>query len=632
MGGRLSKGSSRPKKSSSHTNYYGGSGGGLIKSNVESKPQVGENREKQSDELKEPNNSFRESRVMDGYGSSDDEFYDGIPRFSRDLSRKSRSFRSKAKVSEVSSRLGRAGSLGLGKAVDVLDTLGSSMTNLNTSSGFVSGVTIKGNELSILSFEVANTIVKGQSIMLSLSKRSIRQLKEQVLPSEGIQHLVSTDMEELLRIVADDKREELKLFAGEVVRFGNRCKDPQWHNLDLYFEKHSKEPPKQKEEADSVMQQLMTVVQYTAVSIILPLLKELYHELHMLDRLEQDQQLLKYQVTDISAHKGETRKGDIKTQRKQVRNLKKKSLWSRSMEEVMGKLVDIVLFLNREIHNAFTSADGNTTSNGSPSIKQRLGPAGLSLHYANIVLIIDSLVARSNSMPANTRDTLYQSLPPNMKSSLRSKLQSFHVKEEFTVTEIKAEMEKTLQWLVPIAMNTAKPINGSDSYPNLVQLVRFGRNMSEANRRSTTVTDIIRIDTLHYADKEKTEVYILDLVLWLNHLINQTKGVAGGGPGVSSPMKAPIQSAANQNAASTTTPPAISIEDQQTRAVSENQDMESVENMLLKQERLSESSDHNLKMGTDEIDQKHTCGVPVIDFGVDKEKALDVIDRVDARA
>jgi hypothetical protein len=32
-------------------------------------------------------------------------------------------------------------------------------------------------------------------------------------------------------------REELKIFSGEVVRFGNRCKDPQWHELDRYFEK-----------------------------------------------------------------------------------------------------------------------------------------------------------------------------------------------------------------------------------------------------------------------------------------------------------------------------------------------------------------------------------------------------------
>jgi len=33
-------------------------------------------------------------------------------------------------------------------------------------------------------------------------------------------------------------------------------------------------------------------------------------------------------------------------------------------------------------------------------------------------------------MPANTRDTLYQSLPPNIKLTLRSKLPTFHVAEE----------------------------------------------------------------------------------------------------------------------------------------------------------------------------------------------------------
>ncbi|KAF9605662.1 hypothetical protein IFM89_018005 [Coptis chinensis] len=63
--------------------------------------------------------------------------------------------------------------------------------------------------------------------MQSLSKENIEHLKEVVLPSEGVQCLVSKDMEDLLRIAAADKREELKIFSGEVVRFGNRCKDPQ---------------------------------------------------------------------------------------------------------------------------------------------------------------------------------------------------------------------------------------------------------------------------------------------------------------------------------------------------------------------------------------------------------------------
>lgn len=128
-------------------------------------------------------------------------------------------------------------------------------------------------------------------------------------------------------------------------------------------------------------------------------------------------------------------------------------------------------------------------------------------------------VSRSSSVPSNTRDALYQGLPPSIKSSLRSKLLSFQVKEEvcilytyykgeiclyvwspcvytcgcrhlrfvwvenllqakllpsfnfmyllihnlpqmvflqLTIPQIKAEMEKTLQWLVPIATNTTK--------------------------------------------------------------------------------------------------------------------------------------------------------------------------------
>lgn len=38
-------------------------------------------------------------------------------------------------------------------------------------------------------------------------------------------------------------------------------------------------------------------------------------------------------------------------------------------------------------------ADSDTPVNGSVSDHQRLGPAGLALHYANIVMQIDALVS-----------------------------------------------------------------------------------------------------------------------------------------------------------------------------------------------------------------------------------------------
>ncbi|KAH1065063.1 hypothetical protein J1N35_030050 [Gossypium stocksii] len=570
------------------------------------------------------------------YGTSADDINDGIPRLSRVLSDKSRSTKSKqvtaAKVSEVGSLLGRAGTAGLGKAVEVLDTLGSSMTNLNLSSGFTSGVTTKGNKIAILAFEVANTIVKGANLMQSLSKENIRHLKEVVLPSEGVQNLISRDMDELLRIAAADKREELKVFSGEVVRFGNRCKDPQWHSLDRYFEKLGSEltPEKQlKDEAEAIMQQLMSYVQYTA---------ELYHELHALDRFEQDyRRKLQEEDNSTAVQRGDSLailKAELKSQKKHVRSLKKKSLWSRILEEVMEKLVDVVHFLHLEIHEAFGSAGGDKPVKASVNSHKKLGSAGLALHYANIITQIDTLVSRSSSVPPNTRDSLYQGLPPTVKSALRSRLQSFQIKEELTVPQIKAEMEKTLQWLVPIATNTTKAHHGFG------WVGEWANTGSEVNRKPAGQTDLLRIETLHHADKEKTEVYILDLVVWLHHLVTQVRACNGG---IRSPVKSPIRSP-NQKMVQLTqkpTSPMLTVEDQEmlrdvskrknTPGISKSQEFDTAKTRLSKHHRLSKSSNHSPTSETkkDPFPIRRLSSVPFIDFDIDRIKALDVIDRVD---
>ncbi|TYG56902.1 hypothetical protein ES288_D08G100700v1 [Gossypium darwinii] len=89
-------------------------------------------------------------------------------------------------------------------------------------------------------------------------------------------------------------------------------------------------------------------------------------------------------------------KADMKSQRKQVRNLKKKSLWSISLEEVMEKLVDIVHYLILEIHCAFGSNEDQKSPEESESGHQRLGPVGLALYYVNIILQVDTLVSLSS--------------------------------------------------------------------------------------------------------------------------------------------------------------------------------------------------------------------------------------------
>ncbi|KAI7729485.1 hypothetical protein M8C21_026390 [Ambrosia artemisiifolia] len=391
----------------------------------------------------------------------------------------------------VSTFLGKASSVGL----EVLDTLGSSMTSLNTHSGFVSNSALRGNKVSILAFEVANTIVKGSNLMQSLSDESIQFLKKEILHSKGVQFLVSTDMKELLKIAAADKREEFEIFSREVVRFGDMCKDPQWHNLDRFFDRLDSDPVTNgqlREEAEVTMQELADLAQHTS---------ELYHEYHALDRFEQDYRRKLEEVESLNLpRKGESvmiLQSELKHQRKVVRNLKKKSLWSKNLGEVVEKLVDVVTFIHQAIAEAFEENASMSTKNDKETNKnpERLGAAGLALHYANLITQMDNIASRPTSLPPNMRDTLYNGLPASVKAALRSRLQALDSNE--AVSPFPYVAHQGFGWVGEWA-NTGN---------------EFGRKTAGSN-------NIIRLQTLYHADKQKMDRYILDLVILLHRLIS----------------------------------------------------------------------------------------------------------------
>ncbi|GFY86248.1 elongation factor G, putative [Actinidia rufa] len=403
------------------------------------------------------------------------------------------------KVPQMSSFLGRAGIVGLERAVEVLDTLGSSVSNLNSQSGFISGMGSRGNRISILAFEIANTIAKGGNLMQSLSQENVQFLKKEVLHSEGVQQLVSTDMKELLSIAAADKREECEVFSREVIRFGDLCKDPQWHYLGRFFSKLDSEhafPKQQREDAETTMQELTTLAQHTS---------ELYHELNTLDRFEQDYQRKLEEAESLHLpRKGESvmiLHSELKHQRKLV----------------VEKLVDIVTFIHQEILEAFGDNGLVVVGEGHTNKKpERLGVAGLALHYANIIIQIDNIASRPTSLPPNMRDQLYHGLPNNVKLALRSRCQT-ETKEELTIPQIKNEMEKTLQWLVPVATNTSKAHQGFG------WVGEWANTGNEFSKKGDTCNSVIRLQTLYHADKQKTDQYILELATWLHHLISAVR-------------------------------------------------------------------------------------------------------------
>jgi hypothetical protein len=92
---------------------------------------------------------------------------------------------------------GRAGE----RAADVLDNIRNRLLKWNPNNGLAP----RGNRISILAFEVANTIARGANLLQSLSEENIQALKKEIL-HPGVQQLVSTDIKELLSFAAADKR------------------------------------------------------------------------------------------------------------------------------------------------------------------------------------------------------------------------------------------------------------------------------------------------------------------------------------------------------------------------------------------------------------------------------------------
>ncbi|QCD98734.1 uncharacterized protein LOC114193128 [Vigna unguiculata] len=400
---------------------------------------------------------------------------------------------------------GRAGE----RAVEVLDTLGSSVPKLSNSNGFGSAVAPRGNRISILAFEVANTINKGAILFQSLSEENIQFLKKEILQSEGLQQLVSTDTKELIGLVEADKREEFNAFSREVARFGNMCKDPQWHNLERYFSRlhmdilDNMQP---RVEAENTMQELITLSHSTA---------ELYHELTSLERFEQDYQNKIKEMESLNLPlNGDSLTAfqiEIKHQRKFVRSLKRKSLWSRRLEEIVEKLVDIVTHMDQAIFE-FLGNHGTTSVNSCKG-SERLGEAGLSLHYANIINQINMIASRPTVLPPNMRDTLYHGLPNNIKNALPSRLQNSDAMKQLSINEVKAEMDKTLQWLTPFATNTTKAHQGFG------WVGEWANTSTEFCENTIKENKLIRLQTLYYAEKQKIDFYIIELLTRLHYLV-----------------------------------------------------------------------------------------------------------------
>ncbi|CAN1241741.1 Protein PSK SIMULATOR 2 [Linum perenne] len=147
--------------------------------------------------------------------------------------------------------------MGLEKTLEVLDTLRSSMSNLNAQSGFISSMTSRGNKISLLAFEVANKVSKGANLFQSLSEENVNFLKKEILYSEVLKN------KDLIHVYVSTVKKQFDVFSREVIRFGDLCKDPIGITWDNTFQELSTNK-KMREVAEMIVHELTTLVQHAS--------------------------------------------------------------------------------------------------------------------------------------------------------------------------------------------------------------------------------------------------------------------------------------------------------------------------------------------------------------------------------
>lgn len=137
-----------------------------------------------------------------------------------------------------------------------------------------------------------------------------------------------------------------------------------------------------------------------------------------------------------------------------------------------------------------------------------LGEAALALHYANIVVLIERLASSPHMIGPDERDVLYNMLPMNIKTALRGRLKAYAktlVSSAYDVSLAERwnlALTQILGWLSPLAHN----------------MIRWQSERNFEKEDVVSRTNVLLVQTLHYANRAKTEAAITELLVGLNYV------------------------------------------------------------------------------------------------------------------
>ncbi|XP_057758836.1 protein PSK SIMULATOR 3 [Arachis stenosperma] len=427
----------------------------------------------------------------------------------------------------------------------------------------------KSKRVAVLSFEVAGVMSRLLHLYQSLSDAAVVRLRNDAVSLEGALKLVSNDESFLLRLARAELAESVRVAAGSVSRLSCMCHDPflrSFHRVFTEFANSGYDPhawtltnPKEIEAKHKKLERYVSLT------------STLHREMEELSVLESA--LRKALNHSSNNNNGEPEPCSVNSkdhqklcdlqqkifwQKQEVKELKEKSLWNKGFDGVVLLLVRFLFtvlarikvvfgighcvpYLSRSLSASATvfPSDQNPNSenyaihvsrpfkslkldgNGDlgcggffesnckllKPMNGTLGASALAFHYANLIIVMEKMIKSPQLVGVEARDDLYAMLPSSIRSSLRSRLKGvgFSACDPVLAGEWREALGRILGWISPLAHNMIR-WQSERSFEQMNLMV------------PKTNSNVLLLQTLFFADKEKTEAAITELLVGLNYI------------------------------------------------------------------------------------------------------------------
>ncbi|CAI9277747.1 unnamed protein product [Lactuca saligna] len=216
--------------------------------------------------------------------------------------------------------------------------------------------------IGILSFEVANVMSKIVHLHKSLTNSEISKLKNEILKSDGVKTLVSSDETYLLDLALSEKLDDLCFIAGVVSRLGKKCTVPQLQGFQHVYEDIINGAIDVGglgflvKDMDAMVRKMERFVNSTA---------SLYTEIEVLNELEAATS--KFQQNQHEESRKVLQQKVI-WQKQDVKHLQNVSLWNQTYDKIVEMLARTVCTLYARISLVFIDTISRRDMFSNPSL------------------------------------------------------------------------------------------------------------------------------------------------------------------------------------------------------------------------------------------------------------------------